>query len=444
MRELLAKLAKLLSVRVFAIGLTFLQTIVLTQVFGAELFGLLSLAITVITLCVLILSLGLDQVGMRDLGAVGVKFIVYTRRWFILWRLVVALIIPSTLVIVALALSVLLNYDIGGAYSWPLIVAFFVMPLVLTRKYLEAINLGSKQVVRSIIGSQLVYPFLMIIGGLYVWFLGISPDPRLISFVYGFAVIGSVIASFFLVFAIIKSFFGKKSPKDLDSVIANSYGDARSGVLLKSGMYLSLVSLCFILGQHLDVLLMGYFSTPEDVALVRIASRVAEMIGLVRAIIELHFKPLLAEAHGQSDPVRLQSHARRMVTIFSFTGLPLALIFWLFSDQAMLVFGSEFVIGASAMKIYVCGVLVTLLFGPGASVLTMSGFESITLRILLISLVIQFSLGLALIPKFGIMGCALSNLIAMSTWAVLCRYYAYRKLGVETSLLSLWSLRLKS
>lgn len=441
MSDLLAKLAKLLSVRVFAIGLTFLQTIVLTRVFGAELFGLLSLALTISALTVLLLSLGLDQVGMRDLGSVGPKFIIYTKRWSVLWRMVFLIIIPSTAVVVVVALLVLFNFEIAGAYTWPLIAAFFVLPLLLTRKFLEAICLGSKFVIKSIVGSQLAYPILMISGGLYVWFLGVEPNEKLVSLVYAFAIVGSLIASALMVTPLLKYFFAKKEPEVPSDVNIDSYGEARNEVILKSGVYLSLVSLCFILGQHLDVLLMGYFSSPEDVALVRIASRVAEMVGLIRAIIELHYKPLLAEAHGLKDTGLMQSHARRMVTIFCVSGVPLALMFWIFSEKAMLVFGLEFVSGSSAMRIYVVGVLVTLLFGPGASLLTMSGFESITFRILLFSLFVQFGLGMLLIPIYGILGCASANLVAMSTWAILCWFYAYRKLGVETSLFLVWFRR---
>ena len=71
MKSIFVKLGKLMSVRVLAIGLTFVQTIVMTRVFGSEVFGLLSIALSVSALLVLLLSAGLDQVVMRDIARIG-------------------------------------------------------------------------------------------------------------------------------------------------------------------------------------------------------------------------------------------------------------------------------------------------------------------------------------------------------------------------------------
>ena len=198
------------------------------------------------------------------------------------------------------------------------------------------------------------------------------------------------------------------------------------------------MSLGFVLGQHIDVLLTGILAEPQDVALVRIAARVAEMAGLMRAITLLQYKPLLAEAHGKGDMALLQKHASLMVKIFVFTGIPITIGLWVFAEDAMNVFGAEFVQGAWTMRIYMGGVLLMLVCGPGNAVLSLCNCEHIASRNLLKSIAIQFSLDLLLIPRFGPIGCAVANLVAMGYLAFTSRRLAIREVGVDPSIFSIF------
>ncbi|MEM5478107.1 polysaccharide biosynthesis C-terminal domain-containing protein [Pacificibacter sp. AS14] len=429
MKSILLKLGKLMGVRVLAIVLTFVQTIVMTRVFGSEVFGLLSFGLSISALLILVLSFGLDQVLMRDIARFGKAVAPKTERWTHVWHLIRRWVIPVTLTVAVTGVLVSELTDLAGVYRVSLIGTFLMLPVILFRKYVEAISLGTKQVVRSIIGSQIAYPILMIIGGLSVMALGLGSSAMTVTATYVCAGFGSLIVAILLIYPTFSSLradgFGARD------IVGESPGHR---AILTSGGHFALVAFGFILGQHISVLMTGVLAGPEDVALVRIAARVAEMAGLMRTIVLLQYKPLLAEAYGKGDTALLQKHAYFMSKVLTITGVPATLGLWIFADRVMGVFGPEFVDGAWAMRLYVSGVFFLLICGPGSTFLSFCGQEHLASRNLLVSVAIQFVLNLFLIPLFGPEGCAAASCVAMTYLAFSGRRLAIQKVGVDPSI----------
>lgn len=433
MKAILIQLSKLMSVRMLAIGLTFVQTIVMTRVFGSETFGLISFALSVSALCVLVLSLGLDQVLSRDIARMGMKRVARSKRWQHVWRLIRWGVIPIVLATTCLGAFIVYATPIAGVYRATLFAAFILLPAVLLRKYLEAISLGTKRVILSITGSQIIYPLLMIFGGGVVWWFGVPPDGKAVAWTYTIALTGSMFASAMLITGTLREIMEKHTAEDeSDDALTESPGHR---ALLKSGVHFSLVSLGFVLSQHIDVLLTGLLVSPEEAALVRIASRVAELAGLMRAIIVLQYRPIISEAYGQNDTAAIDLHVAFMLKVFVVTGGAITLFVMAYAEYVLLVFGDEFVVGANALRIYILGVFVTLIAGPGDVVLSQTENEHQVSGGLLTAIGVQAALGIALIPLFGVMGCAMANLCSMATLAFLMRKRAKHACNVETSLL---------
>lgn len=438
MKSILKKLAKLMSVRMLAIALTFVQTIVMTRVFGSEVFGLLSFALSISALAVLLLSAGLDQVLMRDIARIGKDKVASSERWQSIWRLVKRLVLPLTLSVSVLGMLVVATTELAGPYKTTVLAALLMLPLVLTRKYLEAMCLGTKQVVRSITGSQLAYPVLMILVAGSIWWLGVTPDAKAVSLTYSLAILGSLIASTLLIVGTLRQLRNPSAQQaqqtEQQEAAVTEEAAPDSKALLKSGVHFSLISLGFVLSQHIDVLLVGILATPEDVAMVRIASRVAEMAGLMRAIIVLQYKPLIAEAFGKENLTAISRNAHNMVKLFSVTGIPIVLCIMLFAEQFMAVFGPEFVAGAQVLRVFSIGVLVTLILGPGNTVLSLTGFEHVASRNLMIALAVQVLLDLILIPTLGALGCAIANMTALIVLSVINAVSCKRSIGISPTI----------
>lgn len=414
-----------------AIGLTFVQTVFMTRVFGSELFGLLSFGLSISALLILLLSFGLDQVLMIEVASAGEKLPPVSQRWQQIWVLIRKFVVTTTAGIAVLGLTLIIGTDFSGIYEVVLLGTFILLPVIMARKYIESIALGAKQTLRSISGSQVGYPALMICGGFAVLALGIPRSTESITLVYVCAGGGSLVISIILIWPTLLRLRGNSV-----EVVVGLATETKG--ILKSGRALALISLGFVLSQHIDVLLTGFFATPKDAALVRIASRVAELSLLIQAVVILQYKPLLVEAFSKSDNIELQKHASNMVKLFVLTGIPIAIILWIFAEDLMSVFGWEFVEGADAMRVYVLGMVFLLVCGSCNVLLSMCNQEANASRIVWIGLAINFSLDLILIPQFGAIGCAYANMISMLFISVAGAIMSFRTLGINATISSMF------
>lgn len=432
MKRMIFQLGKLLSLRFAAIGLTFLQTLVMTRLIGRDTFGQLSFALSFSALFTLVLSIGLDQLLMRDIARYGLGGFARSARWQALRPLILRWQTPIVALAAIFGVMVFLFTPLGGRYSLSLAGVSAMMPVVITRKFIENVALGAKKVGLSILGSQIVYPFLMIVGTTAIWALG-AVDLGNVTLVYVFAITGSLATSAVLIWPILRDLVNRTY-----AIETPEGPSVREPELLRSGWHFSLISLGFILGQNMDVLLSGYFASADQVALVRVASRVAEMAGLVRAITLLQFKSHLAEAFEAGDLDRVRRITRLMAMIFVGTGVPITLGLWIWAEPAMSIFGQEFVEGAWAMRIYVSGVLVVLLAGPCNSVLAMTGEEQWAARAVWMALSVNFVLDVILIPSLGALGCAIANASSMLIIAGVSTTVAWKKHRVNTTITSVF------
>ena len=418
-RPALAGLSATFALRICAIGLTFIQTLALTRVFGAEVYGSLSLAISLAALGMLALSLGMDQVLMRDLARIGPANARGSETWQNTLGQTRRAVVPLTF-IVTLAASLLAAQGTNPA----LLAIALCLPLLLARKFVENWVLGAGHVLRSMLASQIVFPVTITLGATLLLFSPITADLRAASILYVTAASLSVVAALILSGATIRATW--PSVWRLDD-----------GQALRTGRALALVSFGFLASQHLDVLLTGLLSDPIDVALVRVSARVAEMLGLMRMVAVLHFKPKIAAAYGAGDRAKLEGQTRTLTLIFVASGLPLFTLLWIFAGPVLSLFGPEFSAAAPVLRLYLVGIGLTLLAGPCTLLLTLCDAESQAVRILWTALAVNLILDLVLIPVYGAMGCAIANVAALATLSILGIRATRRVTGIDPSCLSL-------
>jgi O-antigen/teichoic acid export membrane protein len=425
------QLAPLFGVRILAMGLIFVQTFALTRVFGAEVYGLLAFAQTAGAMALLLATFGYDKLLMRRLARTGLDAVATDPGWRVTLRFCLSMSGVVSIVLAALGLAAFWAADLGAAYGVPLIGAAALVPLMTSRQVAEALILGAGRTVRSIMASQIVFPLAMIVGAAAVWLRGDAGIMQATS-VYVAATTLSALVAIMLLRPIarllrpISRVVGRNGP-------ATNVPGRRA--IVTSGASFALVSAGFIVGPHMDVLLVGLLAGPEQVAIVRVSARMAEAIGMIRTIAMMQYAPMLAAAHGAGDEARLRRLVRELGLIFIGTGVPLFLSALVFAPEAMGLFGSDFVVGAPVMQLYLVGVLFTMLAGPGSTLLSMCGYEGLSARMLWIALAVNLALDLILIPIYGAIGCAIANAVSMTVLGVGASALAWRTLGIQPSVL---------
>jgi O-antigen/teichoic acid export membrane protein len=422
----LRRIFGLLGLRIIALALTFVQTILITRIFGPEVFGMLSFALSIGAIIVLLMSAGFDQLLLRDLARIGVPAAQTDLNWGRKVRFVWRFLTVVQILVCAVGLAITLGTDVFAQYKIPLVIVFLTIPFQVYRRFFEAMLLGAKKAHLSMIGTQIGYPAVMIIGLGLTSLLGMDRSIETLSAIYALGLLSSVLIALFLSYTILKNVWPETRSETKGKFAVKPF--------VQSGFSLALVAMGYVAGQQLDSIIIGIMSDPSSVAEVRIAIRVAELIGIVRAVTVLHYRPYVVEAHAEGDMGKLQNLVREQTIIFTATGLPIMIGLWIFGDQVMAVFGPEFVGAAQVMQVYVLGVFITLICGPASLVLSFCGEEHLTSRIIWASLVVQLLLDLLLIPRFGALGCAVANMTGLTIYAFLNSYMVRRKIGVSTEI----------
>ena len=97
------------------------------------------------------------------------------------------------------------------------------------------------------------------------------------------------------------------------------------------------------------------------------------------------------------------------------------------------IFGYDFVTGKYALLILLFGQLVNVICGSVGYILMMTNKQKKLRNFVFYSAIINIILNFMLIPKYGIMGSAISSTISLSIWNLLSLSYIYKKYGFITT-----------
>lgn len=158
----------------------------------------------------------------------------------------------------------------------------------------------------------------------------------------------------------------------------------------------------------LDVLLVGLFLGPDDAGIYAVVSRLTLagklMLDAIRLAVAPEMSAMLAQ-DKRADAGRLYRAASVWTIAPSW---PLYLILLVFAPTVLEVFGPEFVEGTNALRILCAAMLFNLGTGEVTTVLLMGGKSSWNLLNNSVSVAVNITLNLLLIPRLGIEGAAIA------------------------------------
>lgn len=383
--------------------------VLLTRVFGAEVFGLYMLSWSVIDLAAKIGNFGLDR---------GVLRFVLLHRHNGNTRAVYETMSQ------AFAISVLVSGVIG-------IGLFFAAPIISQRVFSKPEMTGMLTLL------ALCLPFIAILNiGLSVpkahkimkydaYIRGIS-DPLVmfsvacIAFLLGWKLIGiaagqvatMAVSAVLAIFVFTRFYSWRRCLAELKSLTFWT-------PLTQFSIPVMGYEFVYILMIRLDALMVGYFLPALQVGIYAIAIEIALMTKKVRQWFDPIFGPIIAELYYLKDMERLEHNfalvARWILTI----NLCFLAVVLLIGRDLLTLFGPEFGAGFVVVVLLACSQVIYASIGSGDTMLIMSGHPYITLVNSLIALVLNFLVNLWLIPKFNMVGAAIGTLIAFTFLTIL-------------------------
>lgn len=184
-----------------------------------------------------------------------------------------------------------------------------------------------------------------------------------------------------------------------------------------------------------DVLMVGAFLAPQDVAVYFAAVKTLALVHFVYFAVKAGVAQRYA-AYTHGDRSRLAAFARETVSWTFWPSLLMAVVVIVLGEPILSLFGPQFTAGYPLLFLLVCGVVARSAVGPAESLLTMSGNQKICAAVYGATLAINVALSVLLIPRLGLWGAALATTLAMVFEATALSFTVWRKLGFVMAIFS--------
>ncbi len=403
----------------------YISMIYITNKYGAEEYGLYSLAFTVLSIIIIFPRFGFDVSLIRIIGEIKTyankaDILNIFKKTFAI-TIIIGFIFSFTLFLFSKEIATIV-FNKSQFYKELRIVSFVVIPgalIFLIAAYFQAYKKIAKYMLMN---STLLNIFFFIL----LLFIELSDIQIKLFKVYA----ASICATF--VFGLILLL---KNISMLNKKLANTNGAKRSftlGKIINISSPMLLSSSFVLLINWIDVIMIGIFSNEKSVGIYSASQRLAAITGIALFAINAISTPKFAEFFSKKDFIGLENTVVKSTKLIFFTTAPLLLIFVFLPKTILSINGPEFIAGYIALIFLCVGKFVNSISGSVGFILQMTNNQKIFKNVLMFSAILNASLNYFLIPLYDYNGAAFASLITIATWNIILVIIIKKKLGFWT------------
>ncbi len=416
--ELVLRSGTVLAVRLAGAGLGFAFNVALARVLGAGGLGVYHLSLTFALIASILGRIGMDA-GMLKFAATsyatadGQTLTAVHRMGMGTAALCCGAVAACTYFAADwIAVTVYGDAHIAAPLRF---MALALVPFSMLNLYGELLKAGQHQVLSSLIqGAALPFISLLLLAVL----AGTVSDARSAAAIYLTSNIVVCAVSYFL---------WRRSVPPID---AAKPATVTYRALMRTALPMHGSALADVVMTFSDVLILGLFASVSDVGIYTAAARTALLTRFLLLANSAVAAPRFAALHAANDREGVAKLAVRSTLLTTISSVPLLLIFIVFPEKILSVFGPQFEAGAQVLIILSIGQFVNAATGPVGYLLNMSGYHRIEGRIAVVGALLTVGLCFALIPLWGILGAAAANAIATAGCNLLRVYFAKSRMGI--------------
>ncbi len=405
-----------------AIGLSFMISLMLARILGASGYGAYAYAMTWLTLLSVVSVLGMETLLIRHIAVYQTQSAWGLMRGILRWTNI--FVLAASLGIVILVNILLLFTGSDSPMLKTLRVALFALPFLSMTHLRQAAMQGLRKVVLGQMPEAIVQPllFIALTGCAYLVFRGNVSATQ---------VVWMNVAAIFFTFFIGARILQRSLPK----TVADAVPVYKQRTWLNIAIPLLLMSGLSAIHAQASIILLGILGSEKLVGIYFVSYRLATMVTFILIAANTALAPIIARLYAEGDLERLQHVITKSVRILLLVSLPLALAFILEGHWFLLLFGPEFTQGRVALAILCLGQIVNIASGSVGFLLIMTGHERQAALGLAISVLANIVLNVTLIPVWGLKGAACATAISMLIWNVLLVVMVHKRLGIHPTVL---------
>ena len=383
-------------------GLAFGLSVMLARCLGTVGLGIYAYAMTWTNLLSIPATLGIDQLIVREIA-------IYRTRSH--WKLMGGLLRWSTSIVLvtSLALTLIAAGVVWGLHNdfnelvWAVVLAMTTLPLASLRNLRLGAMRGLNRIVLGQIPDTLFAPLIVVtITGLMYFLL---PDKLNVFWVLGSKIIATAVT-----FIIGTVWLMRSLPQPVREVKPEY-----SGQWLLSALPFMFLGTAELINSRIDIIMLGAINGAAAVGIYAAIAGIAQLTAFIHQATLGVLGPTIATLYSEGKVRQLERLIQRSILAVFAISLLLGGTIIALSKYLLLIFGSEFVIGATAMNILIGGQIFNALTGPVGLVLNMTGHQTKTAIATGLSAFLNIVLNALLIPRYGIIGAAMATTISMIT-----------------------------
>ena len=410
-----------LIVRLSGLAVAFLQAILTARLLGAEGYGQVAVALSVAQIVATVSMFGFGPLAVREVAKFRAVKNASAEANFNRLALTVVL----TLSLLACAVLAILG-SIGGIvsadYARPTALAALLVPPLALIALLRGIACGRGRIVRSQLPGEVVRQSLMTTSLLLVILFGFSIGPQ--KYIAITAISASVAALVAYILTLRREI--RSVPFRIDIL---------AGAQIRQAMPFLGLALIGIAQGEINTLLLGALLGPQEAGLFQPIARLIPLMTLPVQAAAMRYAPIVSELWHAGETIRFERVTRLFTLWTSALTILLALGIAYTGNWILVLFGSEFSVGAELLWYMACAQIFNAACGPVGALLTMTGRSNAALAGQLAGLVVNLGLGLWLIPQFGLLGAVLAMSGGIVSWNVILLAITVRHVQFDPSLL---------
>lgn len=396
---------------IFLIGMfiskvvTYLYNLITVRTFGQETYGLFSLTIMVSGLFFAFFSFGLQSGILRYVSFYRGKNEPEKIKSIVQFSLKFTLFLGMLGGILLFAFSDLIANNIFHSPELALFLKIYsiFIPLSLLGSLFHTILRAYEMIGwYSFIGNILLTTSQL---GFLILFVLLGKNAPFVLLAYTLGLLIMLIASFWICRCKVPHIFSK-------NLLEKERNRELSRELLSYSWPIVFIGLITSIFSYIDSFSIGYFKTASEVGLYNIAVPISLFLQVVPSLFLQLFFPLITKEYSRKNTDLIKSLTKQISKWILILNLPLLTILILFPGAVIsLLFGPEYIAAAVSLRLLAIGAFVYALFSVSDNLLSMAGKSKISLRNFSIITALNIVLNIILVPRLGIIGAAISNMV---------------------------------
>lgn len=403
-----------------------LTIVIITRILGAELYGVFSIAVSLMILLSLPLTAGLPQFVVRETSRYwrdgNREKIQGLLIFVVIFSLAFSLFVASIILLTPVGELIIPTASENKARETTIVI-LLAMPFVALSGLRSSILRGIGGHFWAQFPELAARPTIYLIAiSIYFYSLGSNTTAQAVALIYLFA----AVSAFIIGIVIFRRLY--KPTKMTEKINFSDFRRSYISISLFSSVIL-------FLGEFLTII-VGSLSTNEDAGIFRAMLLLSMLPASGSRIINLALSAEVAGWLKDDKKALVQQKLQRTSGLLTLLLLAIVGVTILTDAEFLtMILGDTFSRGYSVLLILLTGHCISASIGSVALVANMGGYERKTVWPALLALLICISLATILVPTYGATGAAVAWSAATISWNTVLLRICTKKIGVNPSLL---------